>query len=82
MLPKDPFKQFQEELAALEARKNQPELSPMEKAKAEFLTLKRRYGLHVADVISFFPEEEGVAYLEELMSAPKPKQRAAKKTKA
>lgn len=70
MLTKDPFRQFQEELAALDAQTPKPEPTRLEKAKAEFLTLKRRYGLSVADVISFFPEEEGIGYLEALIANP------------
>lgn len=70
MLTKDPFRQFQEELAALEAQTPKPELTRMEKARAEFLALKRRYGLSVADVVTFFPEDEGIAYLSGLMAMP------------
>lgn len=74
------FRQFQAELAALD-RKSDPggKESPMPKkesaegrlrqAKAEFTALRERYGLNVADVIAFFPEEEGVAYLQELIAA-------------
>lgn len=70
MLTKDPFRQFQEELAALDAQTPKPEPTRLEKAKAEFMTLKRRYGLSVGDVITFFPEEEGIAYLAGLMAIP------------
>lgn len=38
----------------------------MEQAKEEFLALRKRYGLTVADVVMFFPEEEGVAYAKQL----------------
>jgi hypothetical protein len=41
------------------------------------LTLRERYGLTVADVVAFFPEEEGVAYLQALIAVKeaKPKRR-------
>ena len=70
MLTKDPFRQFQEELAALDAQTPKPEPTRLENAKAEFMTLKRRYGLSVGDVITFFPEEKGIAYLAGLMATP------------
>jgi hypothetical protein len=83
------FRQFQEELAALD-RKNdaQGKERPMPRkesaharllqAKAEFMALRERYGLTVADVIAFFPEEEGVAYLQGLIAEKeaKPKRRS------
>ena len=78
MLTKDPFRVFQEELAALEKQDRQPEGQRMEKARAEFLALKRRYALTVADVVTFFPEEEGIAYLETLIAQPvKPRKKKA-----
>ncbi|HET6805187.1 MAG TPA: 2-hydroxyacyl-CoA dehydratase [Frateuria sp.] len=73
------FRQFQEELAALD-RSNRPQDKerPMRKkesasahlaqAKAAFLALRERYGLTVADVVAFFPEEEGIAYLQSLIA--------------
>src|SRR5690606_20006220 len=73
------FRQFQEELAALD-RKNQAQdhgkLPPekesaqvrLARAKAEFTALRERYGLTVAHVIAFFPEEDGVAYLQGLIT--------------
>lgn len=78
-LPKDAFRRFQEELAALDkeieqrspkSRKEtakQAAQSAMERAKEEFLALKTRHNLTVADVVSFFPEEEGIAYLQALI---------------
>jgi hypothetical protein len=79
MLTKDSFRVFQEELAALEKQDRKPEGNRMEKAKAEFLALKRRYGLTVADVVTFFPEEEGIAYLETLIAKPvKPQKKKAR----
>lgn len=65
---KDPFRQFQEELAALDA-KNAPAKTPMEQAREEFQALRKRYGLTVADVVAWFPEEEGIAYLQGLIAA-------------
>ena len=79
-LPKDAFRRFQEELAALDkeieqrspkSRKEtakQAALSAMERAKEEFLALKARHNLTIADVVSFFPEEEGIAYLQSLIA--------------
>ncbi|HET6552747.1 MAG TPA: 2-hydroxyacyl-CoA dehydratase [Dyella sp.] len=85
---KDTYRQFQEELAALdraqEERRQQASDLPMERARREFLALRERYGLSVADVVAFFPEEEGIAYLQGLIAAadaPKAprKQRASRK---
>jgi hypothetical protein len=78
MLTKDRFRVFQEELAALEKQGRKPEDNRLETAKAEFLALKRRYALTVVDVVTFFPEEEGIAYLETLIAkAVKPHQKKA-----
>jgi hypothetical protein len=85
------FRQFQEELAALD-RKNDTrgKESPMPKkdsaqarllqAKAEFTTLRERYGLTVADVVAFFPEEEGIAYLQGLLAEKDAKPRRRSKS--
>ena len=66
------FRQFQEELAKLERKveKQQP-AKPLGKkaaaaqrlamAREEFLVLRNRHNLSVADVVAFFPEEEGNA---------------------
>lgn len=73
------FRQFQAELAALDRKKDSPRSSVdavksasveerLAQAKAEFLELRKRYRLTVAHVIAFFPEEEGVAYLQKLIS--------------
>lgn len=83
------FRQFQDELAALD-RKNdtKPALASTSKrigtedrlaqAKEEFLALRKRYRLTVAHVIAFFPEEEGIAFLQGLITEEegKPKRRA------
>jgi len=70
---KDAFQRFQEELAALDAKKTSPvkttAANRLDHAKAEFLQLRKRYGLTVADAVTFFPEEEGIAYLQELIAA-------------
>lgn len=72
-ISKDAFRQFQEELAALDREKEQQRRrateTPMEGARREFLALRDHYGLSVADVVAFFPEEEGVAYLQGLIAA-------------
>lgn len=83
VLHKDPFRAFQEELAGLDrdiASRKAAKAAPQDRlslAKAEFEQLRERYKLSVADVITFFPEEEGVAYLQELIAAneAKPKRR-------
>jgi hypothetical protein len=94
-LPKDAFRRFQEELAALDkqiedrsTRKKvvkqtakQAALSAMEKAREEFLALQARYKLTVADVITFFPEEEGIAYLQGLIAQADAKPRRGRKPK-
>jgi hypothetical protein len=74
------FRQFQEELARLERKveKQQPSKPLGKKAMAaqrlamareEFLVLRKRHDLTVADVVTFFPEEEGIAYLQQLIAA-------------
>lgn len=84
---KDAYRQFQEELAALDreqeqSRKRSKE-TPMDSARREFTALRERYGLSVADVVAFFPEEEGIAYLQGLIAASEAaprKRRASKKS--
>ena len=68
MPPTYDFRQFQKDLAAID---EQAPIStdPMAKAKAEFLELRKRHNLTVADVVAFFPEEEGVEYIMGLLSA-------------
>lgn len=84
------FRQFQEELAALDRNKPAPapvtrapkKASPMDRlaqAKVEFLELRERFGLTVADVVAFFPEEEGVSYLQGLIQGLEAKPRRRKK---
>jgi uncharacterized protein YdcH (DUF465 family) len=90
-LPKDAFRRFQEELSALdkqiEQRKTkrqtakQAALSAMERAKEEFLALRERHNLTLADVVSFFPEEEGIAYLQSLIAQTEAKPRRGRKPK-
>ena len=66
----DAFRRFQEELAALDPAK--PKLTREQEllvAKTAFLDLQRRHGLTVADVIGFFPPEEGIEYLRQLIDA-------------
>ncbi|MGH8158910.1 MAG: 2-hydroxyacyl-CoA dehydratase [Rhodanobacter sp.] len=83
-VPKDAFRRFQEELAALDG-KHEPSssktssLTRLDHAKSDFLALRRRYGLTVADVVAFFPEEEGIAYLQQLIIANEAKPARAKK---
>jgi hypothetical protein len=70
---KDAYRQFQEELAALDKeqdnRRKEAKEVPMDRARREFLALRERYRLSVADVVAFFPEEEGIAYLQGLIAA-------------
>ncbi|MGF6709287.1 hypothetical protein QFZ41_000251 [Luteibacter sp. W1I16] len=100
------FKQFQEELAALDRqasgskppaadpvptkaatpepvvpkrRGRPPKVDPLAGARAEFEALRLRHGLTVADVVSWFPPEEGVAYLQALIAASEPKPRRRRK---
>ncbi|WP_336884793.1 2-hydroxyacyl-CoA dehydratase [Frateuria defendens] len=85
-LPHDPFRRFQEELAALDkeiAKRSDktPEEIRMEGAKAEFLALKQRHKLTIADVVAFFPEEEGIAYLQSLIAAAEAKPKRGRKPK-
>jgi hypothetical protein len=83
---KDAYRQFQEELAALEKdqerRRQQTAEAPMQRAKREFLELRQRYGLSVADVVAFFPEEEGIAYLQGLIAAAEAKPSGTRKRRA
>ncbi|MGE7136873.1 2-hydroxyacyl-CoA dehydratase [Luteibacter sp. NPDC031894] len=98
------FRQFQEELAALERkaaenkpaaakppapeppapkrRGRPPKVDPLAGARAEFEVLRLRHGLTVADVVSWFPAEEGIAYLQGLIAASEPKPRRRRKTDA
>jgi hypothetical protein len=85
------FRQFQEELAKLERKveKQQP-AKPLGKkalaaqrlamAREEFLGLRKRHELTVADVVAFFPEEEGIAYLQQLLASAEQKPRRRKQT--
>lgn len=94
--PKYDYRQFQEELARLESKveskvEKQPPSKPLGKkaaaaqrlatARDEFLTLRKRHDLSVADVVAFFPEEEGVAYLQQLIVAAQAKPRRTRKPK-
>lgn len=87
-VPHDAFRRFQEELAALERTTQQRSLEPTSKdavkarAKSEFLALRERYGLSVADVIAFFPEEEGIEYLRQVIAESDAKPARAKKRPA
>ncbi len=88
------FRQFQEELARLERKveKQPPASKPLGKkaaaaqrlamAREEFLVLRKRHELTVADVVAFFPEEEGIAYLQELIAASQAKPRRKRKVDA
>jgi hypothetical protein len=101
------FRQFQAELAALDAAKakDKPAEAPppaapaptpvapkkrgrpstkaaeaerLARVREEFLALRARHNLTVADVVAFFPEEEGVAYLQSLLAQPQPRRRRRK----
>ena len=92
-LPQDAFRRFQEELAALDREKggegraaevpkeatSDPKLA---KAKSEFLALRDRFELSVADVVAFFPEKDGIDYLRQMIAASEAKPRRAKKQSA
>jgi cytochrome c556 len=90
------FRQFQQELAALDrkaataepakpakpASKKEAAQARLLQARTEFLALRERYGLTVADVVTFFPEEEGITYLQGLIAEQDAKpRRRAKSTK-
>lgn len=82
----DAFRRFQEELAAIDRKEHLPAAKPtgdvrLAHARADFLSLKKRYGLTVADVVAFFPEEEGIAYLQKLIVASETKPARRKKPK-
>lgn len=100
------FRQFQDELAALDRKiaDRQPEpkpkpaakpevvkpepkprgrpkkVDPLAGAREEFEALRTRYSLSVADVVAWFPEEEGIAYLQNLLATDlKPRRRRKSK---
>lgn len=80
----DAYRRFQEELAALDrkAAAEAPAATPKDRmaaARKEFLALRDRYGLSIADVVSFFPEEEGIGYLQQLIAALESPSRRSKK---
>lgn len=86
-IPKDAFRRFQEELAALDRKKDADAGQPtgttkMARAREEFLELRKRYDLSVADVVAFFPEEEGIGYIQALIAASEAKPRRGRKPKA
>ena len=85
------FRQFQEELAALDRKNDAPsKKNPtpkkssarerMAQAKAEFTALRERHGLTITDVVVFFPEEEGLAYLQQLIAEQEAKPRRRSKS--
>lgn len=99
------FKQFQDELAALDRlnaanapaappapvarpvekiaekpiekrrRGRPPKVDPLADARAAFDALRVSYKLSVADVVAWFPPEEGIAYLQSLIASAEPKPR-------
>ncbi|HUH55117.1 MAG TPA: 2-hydroxyacyl-CoA dehydratase [Rhodanobacter sp.] len=83
----DAFRRFQEELAAIDRKEHLPADVPvanqrLANARADFLSLRKRYGLTVADVVAFFPEEEGIAYLQQLIVASEAKPVRRRKSSA
>lgn len=77
----DAFRRFQDELAALDRQKaaaGSPE-QRMARARNEFLQLRERYQLSIADVVTFFPEEEGIAYLQQLIASAEAKPKRGRK---
>jgi hypothetical protein len=70
-VPSDAYSRFQEELSALEGKKpaqqNLTRAQKLELAKAEFLALQEKYGLTVGEAVAFYSEEEGLAYLQNLI---------------
>jgi hypothetical protein len=51
------------------------EAQRMAQAREEFLAVRDKYNLSVGDVVAFFPEEEGIAYLQALLAQPQPRRR-------
>lgn len=87
------FRQFQNELAALDsspAREKLPAVTDKKRvaaarqatAREEFLALRERHNWSVADVVAFFPEEEGIAYLQQLLAIAEQKPRRMRKKAA
>ena len=63
-------RRLQEELAGLEREKRvhaAEDAEPRLRARREFEELRRVYKLTVADILTFFPEDEAVAYLTDLI---------------
>ena len=86
-IPKDAYRRFQEELAALDQKQEADAGKPtgttrMARAREEFLELRKRYGLSVADVVAFFPEEDGIGYIQRLIAAREARPRRGRKPKA
>jgi hypothetical protein len=73
----DAFKQFQDELTKLEGTKPHPQnpthaqnltrAQRLEFAQMDVLALREKFDLTVAEMVSFFPDEEGLAYLQNLI---------------
>jgi hypothetical protein len=61
--------------------KKQLEAQRMANAREEFLALCKKYELAIADVVTFFPAEEGIAYLEQLIIANQAKPKRGRKPK-
>src|SRR6185312_4531176 len=59
--------------------KKAAEAERLARVRAEFLALRDRHNLSVADVVAFFPEEEGIAYLQQLLATAEQKPRRRKK---
>ena len=99
------FKQFQEELRALDGNstaapetpyvpppvtirplrpvgrppgKKALEAQRLAQAKSQFLALRDKYQLNIGEVVAFFPEDEGLAYLMGLLQQPVRKKRGRK----
>lgn len=58
--------------------KKAAEAARIARVREEFLALRERHQLSVADVVAFFPEEEGIAYLQQLLVATEKKPRRRK----
>ena len=71
-------KQTSPEPKAKPLGKKAAEAARLARAREEFLALCTRYQLSVADVVAFFPEEEGIAYLQQLLVASERKSRKRK----
>ncbi|HVI56174.1 MAG TPA: 2-hydroxyacyl-CoA dehydratase [Luteibacter sp.] len=78
--PEKPAEKVVEKAVEKPRRGRPPKVDPLAEARAAFDALRVGYGLSVADVVAWFPPEEGIAYLQSLIASaePKPRKRRTK----